>query len=89
MTVEEAQAGLLNIIELVQEGILTPAEAMQELANLKELAKGSGFKADYTLGDFILIRENALSTYDDGAQHCYEDDTFLNLSQYKVEEENE
>jgi len=87
LTVDEAQAGLLNIIELTQEGILTPAEALQELANLKELAKGSGFKADYTLGDFILIRENALSTYDDGAQHYYEDDAFLDLSQYKIEEE--
>jgi hypothetical protein len=85
LTVQEAQAGLLNIIEMTQDGILTPAEAVQELTNLKELSEGSGFETNYTLGDFILIRENALSTYDDAAYYV---DDFLDLmSLHQIDEE--
>ena len=63
MTVEEAQAVLLFVIEQVQDGLVTPAEAVYEVEWLKKEAKQRGFRCDYTLGDFILIRENALSTY--------------------------
>jgi hypothetical protein len=67
MTGKHAQDALLGLIEAVQDGLLTPAEASRELEELKkDAAKArNGFVCDYTMGDFILIRENALATYQD------------------------
>lgn len=57
---------MISIIESVEAGVLTPAEAVEETEHLKREAKETGveFTANYTLGDFILIRENAAAVYE-------------------------
>jgi hypothetical protein len=49
----------LGIIESVESGLMTPEEAVTELASLKQ---DYNFKSDYTLDDFQRIRESCLST---------------------------
>jgi len=46
---------------------MTPAEAVAEIKPLR---------TNYTLGDFILIRENALATYD-GPPGGFDEDEYL------------
>ena len=62
-SLRKAEDELLSIIQLVQDGLLTPAEAMSDVKVINEGLKKTGKQIDYTLGDFILIRENALATY--------------------------
>lgn len=66
LTLTEAQRLLLGIISSVEGGITTPEDASEELAELKEKAAKAGlnFKADYTVDDFIKIRESYVSQYE-------------------------
>ena len=65
MNSKDVEQSLLEIIDMVQSQLYTPAEALESFQSLKKQAKDAGIKVttEYTLGDFILIRENALSTY--------------------------
>ena len=67
MNSKDVEQSLLEIINMVQSQLYTPAEALESFQSLKKQAKDAGIKVttEYTLGDFILIRENALSTLDD------------------------
>ena len=66
MKLKDAQDTMIGIITAVEAGVLSPAEAVEDVTHLNYEAKkvGLSFKADYTLGDFILIHENAAATYE-------------------------
>lgn len=66
MKLKDAQDTMIGIITAVEAGVLSPTEAVQDTKNLIEEAKKAGvkFEADYTLGDFILIHENAAAVYE-------------------------
>lgn len=65
-TLTEAQRLLLGIITSVESGVTSPEDAVSELKEVKAKAVLAGltFKADYTVDEFIKIRENYVSTYD-------------------------
>ena len=66
MKLKDAQDTMIGIITAVEAGVLSPAEAVQEQENLNQEAKKARvpFSREYTLGDFILIHENAAATYE-------------------------
>jgi hypothetical protein len=78
----DAEKKLLAVIEQVQEGTLSPADAMRDAEIINELLKTTGKKIDYTLGDFILIRENAAATY-------VAEDEFSQSYEFCLEEEED
>lgn len=66
LTLTEAQRLLLGIIESVEAGATTPAQAVVELGRLKQEAKDAGvkFEGNYNLADFERIHENYISQYE-------------------------
>ena len=76
MKLKDAQDMMIGIITAVEAAVLTPLEAMQDVVHLNYEAKKAGvdFKADYTLGDFILIHENAAAIYE--VSNDFEEDYF-------------
>jgi hypothetical protein len=74
ITLTELQRLLLGIVSSVESGVTTPAEAANELANLKARAVSAGLKfhADYTEDDFQKIRENYVSMYETSTPYVEE-----------------
>ena len=68
-----AQDLFLGIIESVESGVMSPEEAVTELANLKQ---EYDFKSDYTLADFQRVRENFLSDLLDLDDDYFEENEF-------------
>jgi len=66
VNVKDVQDNLLSIIEGVQDGTITPMQAVNDFKELQADAKLAKIKitTNYTLGDFILIRDQALSEYE-------------------------
>jgi hypothetical protein len=66
ITLTEASRLLLGIINSVEAGVTTPADAVKELSELKKQTKQTGlnFKAEFTQEDFENIRQTELSKSD-------------------------
>ncbi len=71
LTLTEAQRLLLGIITSVEGGVTTPEDAISELEELKSRA-GANFRADYTVDDFIKLRENYVSQYETSTTYVEE-----------------
>jgi hypothetical protein len=77
-----AQDLFLDLVGSVESGIMTPEEAVTELAELKQ---EYGFKSEYKLKDFQRLRTNYLSELEDEEENDFYEDDF----QYDEDEEDD
>jgi hypothetical protein len=77
-----AQDLFLGLVGSVEAGILTPEEAVTELAELKQ---EYGFYSEYTLEDFQRLRTNYLSKLESEEDNDYYEDDF----RYDEDEEDD